>query len=112
MKKLLITLGLLLSINSVSAAPYTQENPDCSKSETFISDISKKGFLSILKFEDNINNVSYILFNNFKTSQDILISIKNDKSKICIVFLSYNETTEFNLPPLRDFLDNLVKDAK
>ena len=109
MRKFLLSTFLFLSLVGSAFALPTQESPDCSKDLNFYKTFISKGFVSVLSFEDKVNSTEYVLMFNYKTNEDMIISISKDGSKTCLVSVGDTKTSNINLELLRDVFDNLSK---
>jgi hypothetical protein len=110
MKKILLSLALVFGLStSALATVYTQDQPDCTKTSDFSTKIRNDGFVPILSFPDKLNpSILYIFLNNAKTSENMIVSVNKDTSKICLVTAGSAAKLEGELSNLRDFLNEAL----
>lgn len=111
MKKFLIALSLFASLSSPAKALYTTEQPDCTKSKTYITDIIKNGYLPIITFNDTFQNGNFHLFYHPTKKNEILVFATNEK--ICLVGTGVNVSLDVNTSPatFRNFFDDALKNT-
>lgn len=113
MNKFIISSLIILGLSSPASAEYNNSynntNPDCSKNQTYIDNLSHNGFLPLFDFKDVFHDLDYNILYNLEKHTEVIVS-KDKQGKVCLIGVGANNSfTAQNPEEVRDFFDDMLR---